>query len=98
MPGEPDQIYVDARRALLDALDALGPHHAASRVGAVSRDSRPPTALPERETLGNQEVHLGARVLGEPDAWVVGQTPRQPFAWPSRALEQHGGSLASRAA
>jgi hypothetical protein len=26
MPGEPDQLYVDARRALLDALDALGPH------------------------------------------------------------------------
>lgn len=25
MPGEPDQLYVDARRALLDALDALGP-------------------------------------------------------------------------
>jgi len=29
MPGEPDQIYVDARRALLDALDALGPQAAA---------------------------------------------------------------------
>lgn len=26
MPGEPDRLYVDARRALLDALDALGLH------------------------------------------------------------------------
>ena len=26
MPGEPDKIYVDARRALLDALEALGPN------------------------------------------------------------------------
>lgn len=26
MPGEPDQIYVEARRALLDALAALGPN------------------------------------------------------------------------
>ena len=29
MPGEPDQIYVEARRALLDALDALGQQAAA---------------------------------------------------------------------
>lgn len=26
MPGEPDPLYVMARRALLDALDALRPH------------------------------------------------------------------------
>lgn len=26
MPGEPDQLYVEARRALLDALEALAPH------------------------------------------------------------------------
>jgi hypothetical protein len=29
MPGEPDQLYIEARRALLDALDALGPQAAA---------------------------------------------------------------------
>ena len=29
MPGAPEALYVDARRALLDALDALQPHHAA---------------------------------------------------------------------
>jgi hypothetical protein len=29
MPGVPDQIYVDARRALLDALQALSPHREA---------------------------------------------------------------------
>ncbi|HET6497735.1 MAG TPA: hypothetical protein VFH17_01590 [Coriobacteriia bacterium] len=29
MSGEPDQLYVEARRALLDALDALGPQAAA---------------------------------------------------------------------
>lgn len=29
MPGAPDPIYVGARRALLDALEALGPHRAA---------------------------------------------------------------------
>lgn len=27
--GEPDPVYVRARRALLDALQALGPHRAA---------------------------------------------------------------------
>lgn len=26
MPGEPDQLYIEARRALLDALEALKPH------------------------------------------------------------------------
>ena len=26
MPGEPDRLYVEARRALLDALEALAPH------------------------------------------------------------------------
>ncbi len=26
MPGEPDQLYVEARRALLDAVEALAPH------------------------------------------------------------------------
>ena len=26
MPGEPDPLYVEARRALLDALEALKPH------------------------------------------------------------------------
>jgi hypothetical protein len=26
MPGEPDQIYIEARRALLDALEALRQH------------------------------------------------------------------------
>ncbi|MBU6427986.1 MAG: hypothetical protein KGR26_03160 [Cyanobacteria bacterium REEB65] len=35
MPGEFDQEYIDARRILLDALDALVPHHSAlTLVGA----------------------------------------------------------------
>jgi hypothetical protein len=35
MPGEPDPLYVKARHALLDALDALRPHlDAITLVGA----------------------------------------------------------------
>ena len=35
MPGEPDPLYIAARGALLDALEALGPQrHAVILVGA----------------------------------------------------------------
>ena len=68
MPGEPDQIYVDARRALLDALDALGPQTVA-KLHKVGERRDTPDRLVDKDALDIYRILVGVSTPTLAGAW-----------------------------